>query len=83
MKNSKSRKSRSLQQILQLGKKNGDFGISNPQQSAEAIMQMLYGPRSWFLHKLQRNLDDETFRLLEQATKEIVEIILNGIRKRK
>ncbi len=74
---------KALQQILQLGKKNGDFGISNPQQSAEAIMQMLYGPRSWFLHKLQRDLDDETFHLLEQATKEIVEIILNGIRKRK
>jgi TetR/AcrR family transcriptional regulator len=72
-----------LQEILQLGKKNGDFGVSNPQQSAEAIMQMLYGPRSWYLHKLQRNLDDETFGLLEQATKEIVEIILNGIRKRK
>jgi len=74
---------KALQQILLLGKKSGDFVISNPQQSAEAIMQMLYGPRSWFLHKLQRNLDDETFHLLEQATKEIVEIILNGIRKRK
>ena len=72
-----------LQQILQLGKKNGDFFVSSPQQSAEAIMQMLYGPRSWYIHKLQRNLDDETFRLLDQATKEIVEIILNGIRKRK
>ncbi len=72
-----------LQQILQLGKKNGDFVVSNPQQSAEAIMQMLYGPRSWYLHKLQRDLDDETFLLLEQASKEIVEIILNGIRKRK
>jgi TetR/AcrR family transcriptional regulator len=74
---------KTLQQILQIGKKNGEFAIVNPQQSAEAIMQMLYGPRSWFLHKLERNLDDETFNLLEQATKEIVEIILNGIRKRK
>ena len=72
-----------LQQILQTGKKRGDFTVSNPQQSAEAIMQMLYGPRSWFLHKLQRDLDDETFSLLEQSTKEIVEIILNGIKKRK
>ncbi len=72
-----------LQQILQTGKKRGDFTVSNPLQSAEAIMQMLYGPRSWFLHKLQRDLDDETFSLLEQSTKEIVEIILNGIRKRK
>ncbi len=74
---------KSLQRILQLGKKNGEFAISNLQQSAGAIMQMLYGPRSWYLHKLQRNLDDETFSLLEQATKEIVEIILNGIRKSK
>jgi len=73
----------SLQQILEYGKKNGELSISNPQQSAEAIMQMLYGPRSWYLHKLQRNPDDETYHLIEQATKEIVEIILNGIRKRK
>ena len=72
-----------LMRILQIGKRNGDFVISNPQQSAEIIMQMLYGPRSWYLHKLQRSLDDETYKLLEQATKEIVEIILNGIRKRK
>ncbi len=72
-----------LQEILMIGKKSGEFGISNPQQAAEAIMQMLYGPRSWYLHKLQRNPDDETYNLIEQSTKEIVEIILNGIRKRK
>ncbi len=72
-----------LHEILLLGKKRGEFGITNLQQSAEAIMQMLYGPRSWYLHKLQRNLDDETFGLLEQSTKDIVEIILHGIRKRK
>jgi TetR/AcrR family transcriptional repressor of mexJK operon len=75
---------KALMQILQIGKKNGDFVISNLQQSAEVIMQMLYGPRSWVLHKVQLNLDDEeTFHLIEQATKEIVEIILNGIKKRK
>jgi AcrR family transcriptional regulator len=75
---------KALMQILQVGKKSGDFIISNLEQSAEVIMQMLYGPRSWFLHKVQRNLDDEeTFHLIRQATKEIVEIILNGIRKRK
>jgi len=73
---------KSLEQILQIGKKNGEFSIST-QQSAEAIMQMLYGPRSWLLHKQQNNLDDETFLRLEEASKEIVEIILNGIRKRK
>jgi len=75
---------KALMQILQIGKKSGDFVVSNLQQSAEVIMQMLYGPRSWVLHKVQLNLDDEeTFRLIEQATKEIVEIILNGIKKRK
>ena len=74
---------RVLQEIIQLGKKNNEFTASNPQQSAEAIMQMLYGPRSWYLHKLQREPDDETYSLIEQATKEIVEIILNGIKKRK
>ncbi len=74
---------KALQQILQVGKRSGDFEFTNSQHSAEAIMQMLYGPRSWLLHKGQSNLDDETFRALEQATKEIVEIIINGIKRRK
>ena len=72
-----------LQQILVIGKKAGEFSISDPQQSAEIIIQMLYGPRAWFLHKRENDLDDETYTALEQSSKEIVEIILNGIRKRK
>ncbi len=72
-----------LQQILVIGKKAGEFPISDPQQSAEIIIQMLYGPRAWFLHKRENNLNDDTYSALEQSSKEIIEIILNGIRKRK
>ena len=71
-----------LQQVLQLGKKNGEFSISDPNQSAEVIMQMLYGPRAWLLKKIDKELDDETYSSLEQATKSIVEVILNGIKNR-
>ena len=72
-----------LQQILEIGKKAGEFSMANPQQSAEVIMQMFYGPRAWLLLKREADLDDETYRTLEQSTKEITEVILNGIRKRK
>ena len=51
--------------------------------SAEIVIQMLYGPRAWLLHKRENTLDEETYQALEQSAKEIVEIILNGIRKRK
>lgn len=72
-----------LQQILQLGKRNGEFAFLDPRQSAEVIMQMLYGPRAWLLKKIDKELDDETYAALEGATKEIVEVILYGIVKRK
>ena len=70
-----------IEQILEIGKKAGEFSISNSQQSAEVIIQMFYGPRAWLLLKRENKLDDETYRILEQSTKEIAEIILNGIRK--
>jgi TetR/AcrR family transcriptional repressor of mexJK operon len=38
-----------LQQILDLGKKAREFSVSDTQQMAEVIIQMFYGPRSWFL----------------------------------
>ncbi len=71
-----------LQQILVIGKQAGEFSITSPEQSAEIIIMMLYGPRAWYLHKRGNSLDDETYKVLEQSSKEIVEIILNGIRKR-
>jgi TetR/AcrR family transcriptional repressor of mexJK operon len=70
-----------IEQILEIGKKTGEFSVSNSQQSAEAIIQMFYGPRAWLLLKRENKLDDESYRILEQSTKEIAEIILNGIRK--
>jgi TetR/AcrR family transcriptional regulator len=72
-----------LEQILNLGKKSGEFSITDTQQSAEVIIQMFYGPRAWLLLKRENKLDDETYKMLERATKEIAEMILNGIRKRK
>ena len=70
-----------IEQILEIGKKAGEFSISNSQQSAEVIIQMFYGPRAWLLLKRENKLDDEAYRILEQSTKEIAEIILNGIKK--
>jgi TetR/AcrR family transcriptional regulator len=72
-----------LEQILELGKNAGEFSFTDTQQSAEVIIQMFYGPRAWLLLKRENKLDDETYHILEQSTKEIAEIILNGIRKRK
>ncbi len=72
-----------LKQILQIGMKAEEFSVSNAEQSAEIIIMMLYGPRAWSIHKRGNSLDDETYAVLERASKEIVEIILNGIRKRK
>lgn len=70
-------------QILELGSKTGEFSVTNPRQSAEVIIQMFYGPRAWLLHKKDNTLDNETYHLLEQATKAIAEMILNGIKNRK
>ncbi len=71
-----------LRQILDLGMTKGEFSISDPGQSAEIIIQMFYGPRAWLLLKRENRLDDDTYHALEQSAKEIVEVILNGIRKR-
>ena len=71
-----------LEQILVLGKEKGEFSISDTQQSAEVIIQMFYGPRAWLLLKRENKLDDETYSKIEQSTKAIAEIILNGIKER-
>jgi TetR/AcrR family transcriptional regulator len=71
-----------LEQILMMGKANGEFSLSNTQQSAEVIIQMFYGPRAWLLLKRENKLDDETYTKIEQSTKAIAEIILNGIKER-
>ncbi len=70
-------------QILEHGNKTSEFSVTNSRQTAEIIIQMLYGPRAWLLHKRDNTLDDETYRLLEQSTRAIAEMILHGIRNRK
>jgi len=77
------REVKAIQEILRLGKKNAEFSFSDPKQAAESVIQMLYGPRAWLLKKIDKEFDDESYSKLERATKEIVEIILNGIKKRK
>ncbi len=72
-----------LQRILEIGKESGDFDVKDPQHSAEIIMQMFYGPRAWLLLKRDNRLDDETYNMLEGSARQIAEVILNGIRKRK
>lgn len=72
-----------LQQILEIGKASGDFDVEEPRQSAEIIMQMFYGPRAWLLLKRENRLDDETYNALEESARQIAEVILNGIKKRK
>ncbi|HUX94079.1 MAG TPA: TetR/AcrR family transcriptional regulator [Ignavibacteriaceae bacterium] len=72
-----------LQQIFQLGKKNGEFSVTNPQQTAEVILQMFYGSRAWFFKVRENSLDEETYNEMESAMKSMIEIIINGISKRK
>jgi TetR/AcrR family transcriptional regulator len=72
-----------LQQILEVGKRAGEFEIDDTRQTAEIIMQMFYGPRAWLILKRDNALDDDTYRALEESAKQIAEVILNGIRKRK
>ncbi|MHB8337268.1 MAG: TetR/AcrR family transcriptional regulator [Ignavibacteriaceae bacterium] len=72
-----------LQQIFQLGKKNGEFSVTNPQQTAEVILQMFYGSRAWFFKVRENSLNEETYNEMESAMKSMIEIIINGISKRK
>ncbi len=71
-----------LQKILLRGRDAGEFEAADPQQTAEAVMQMLYGPRAWLAKKIDKELDEETYSRLKESTGIIVEIILNGIKSR-
>jgi len=72
-----------LQQILEIGRKAGEFAVTDTHPMAEVIIQMFYGPRAWLLIKREQELNEETYKILEQSTKDIAEVILNGIKKRK
>jgi TetR/AcrR family transcriptional regulator len=71
-----------MQQILQAGKKRGEFVVSNQKKTAEVIIQMFYGARAWNLKMRPNVLDEETFDAMKIAMREMIEIILNGILKR-
>ncbi len=72
-----------VQQILQIGKKTAEFAISNTQQTANIILQIMYGPRAWLLKFNENKLDDEAYQELDKTIKEVIDIILIGISKRK
>jgi len=71
-----------IQQVLDIGKASGEFDIEDTSQSAEIIMQMFYGPRAWLVLKSDHALDDKTYHTLEESSKQIAKVILNGIRQR-
>ncbi len=72
-----------LQQILISGKKNGELAFTNANETASIILQMMYGPRAWLLKIEENALDDEFYQKLERVMKEVIDIIINGISKRK
>jgi len=71
-----------LQRILLVGKKRGEFLVSNPGKTAEMILQMFFGARVWNLKMRLNVFDDEAFEAMKISMKEIIEIILNGILKK-
>ena len=71
-----------IQRILQIGKKRGEFLVSNPKKTAEIILQMFFGARVWNLKMRQNVFNEETFEAMRVAMKEIIEIIINGILKK-
>ena len=71
-----------IHQILSHGRKSGEFDLQNTRRSAEVVIQMFYGARSWHLKMRHNVLDDETFDAMKNSTREMTEMILNGILKR-
>jgi hypothetical protein len=71
-----------IQRILLIGKKRGEFIVSNPNKTAEMILQMFFGARVWNLKMRQNVLNDETFEAMKVSMKEIIEIVINGILKK-
>ena len=70
-------------QILQAGKREGEFALAGMQQTAEVILHVLHGLRLRAIKKAQRTqLDNTTYHNLKQEGKLIVELLLQGITKR-
>jgi len=72
-----------LQQILLAGKKTGELSVTNVHQTAGIILQMMYGPRAWLLKMQEDILGEQFYKDLDHSMKEVIEIIINGISKRK
>ena len=70
-------------QILQTGRRKGEFAISGMQQTAEVILHVLHGLRLRAIKRAQRSqLDDTFYHNLKQEGNLLVDLLLHGISKR-
>ncbi|MGC8595020.1 MAG: TetR/AcrR family transcriptional regulator [Candidatus Kryptoniota bacterium] len=74
-----------IQQLIQAGKREGEFAVSNPQRTAEIVLRVLQGIRSWLLniHGKPILLDEDFYRGLEKDSLDALELLLHGIIRKK
>jgi len=73
-----------LQQIIQLGKRSGEFSTSVPHHLAEVTLHALYGLRVRALRIAEGGtLDDETYNALRKEVNVLVDLIVRGITSKK
>jgi AcrR family transcriptional regulator len=73
-----------LQQILQEGKRRGEFAIQGVQHTATLILHVLHGLRLRRIKSFRpAPFDDATYNNLTQEGRQVVELLLAGITKRK
>jgi TetR/AcrR family transcriptional regulator len=69
-----------LQQIIQAGKRSGEFTISAPHVAAETILHTFHGLRLRTLKSADgKRLDEEAYLRLKKEMGVLVELLLNGL----
>lgn len=69
-----------LQEIIQLGQRSGEFAVTSPEQTAEAILHALHGLRLRFLRTAEgQRLDDNGYTALNNEIDLLVDLILRGL----
>lgn len=84
-KNFQAEELRLIQQLIQAGKRDGIFVVSNPQRTAEIILRVLQGIRSWLITFRGKPvlLDDDFYKMLEKDSLDALDLLLHGIVKKK
>jgi len=74
-----------IQQLIQTGKKDGEFLVSNPQRTAEIVLRILQGIRSWLIAIQGKPilLDDDFYKVLERDSLDALDLMLHGIIRKK